>query len=612
MKNIIQVTTKVALPLLLLFVAAVCVQAQQLNVGDVVVAVQGGYQVFAPAGGAAKATISAPSGSDTMSGCAFDSTYRLRAADLTGAEVLKFAIPSPFHFISTQTATTAASPQSVVFDGHNNFFVAHEGGTIKEYGPSGNLLGSFSVKVDSRNFISLDISADGNTLFYTSGGSTIRTFNISTNATRKTTVSGLNGSNLLGLRLLGPNFDGTSGFLAAIGKDVVSITGSGTIVNHYVNSLDGSSNNWRALAFAPDGTHFWTVNLATGRLFSFTISPAAKAAGPISTAADTDNGQSGVCVDGAFSAAQPQPIMKTATLSPGSESTTLTFTTMSGTPLSLGNSVNSSSTRTNQLNVTVDNPSSVTVNAWFTEIDPAVGVSDPAPAPGSLACLVVDEPMANSTATNKCGVVKLEISPDTGANLSLFTTQNSVNPVLVADEEENDTTFVVHGTTITGGTKHSTVFSLQEQPLSAPAGGAVACGYLTPVTTSPSYFPNANTIALKTALAPSLGQCGTPFTSAMGFVPQISLVLLDPNGLTGTQVIGGTAGHSAPPYRFSPPSTWIVNVDTSSVPPGCYIVTTSDAGNQFASFSYSSQTRTNTVIIGIGVNAPACDAISLP
>jgi len=607
-----QATAKVTLPLLLLFAAAVCAQAQQLNVGDVVVAVQGGYQVFAPAGNAPKATISAPTGSDTMAGCAFDSTYRLRAADFTGAEVLKFAIPSPFHFISTQTATTAASPQSVAFDGHNNFFVAHEGGTIKKYGPSGNLLGSFSVKVDSRTFISLDISADGNTLFYTSGGSTIRTFNISTNATSKTTVSGLNGSNLFGLRLLGPNFDGTSGFLAAIGKDVVSITGSGTIVNSYVNSVDGSSNNWQALAFAPGGAQFWAVNLATGHLFEFTISPAAKAAGPISTTANTDNGQSGVCVVGAFSAAQPQSIMKSATLSPGSsESATLTFTT-SGTVLSLGNSVSSASISTNQINVTVDNPSSVTVNAWFTEIDPAVGVSDPAPAPGSLACLVVDEPMVNSTATNKCGVVKLELSPDTGANLSLFTTQNSVNPVLVADEEENDTTFVVHGTTITGGTKHSTVFSLQEEPLSAPAGGAVACGYQTPVTTSPSYFPNANTIALKVALAPSLGQCGTPFTSAMSFVPQISLVLLDPSGFTGTQVIGGTAGHSAPPYRFSSPSTWIVNVDTSSVPAGCYIATTSDAGNQFASFSYSAQTRTNTVIIGIGVNAPKCDSIALP
>ncbi len=620
MKNIIQVTAKAALPLFALFAAAVCVQAQQLNVGDVVVAVQGGYQVFAPAGGAAKATISAPSGSDTMSGCAFDSTYRLRAADLTGAEVLKFAIPSPFHFISTQTATTAASPQSVVFDGHNNFFVAHEGGTIKKYGPSGNLLGSFTVKVDSRTFISLEISADGNTLFYTSGGSTIRTFNISTNATGKTTVSGLNGSNLFGLRLLGPNFDGTSGFLAAIGKDVVSITGSGTIVNSYVNSVDGSSNNWRALAFAPGGAQFWAVNLATGHLFEFTISPPAKALGPISTTANTNNGQSGVCVDGAFSAAQPQPILKTATLTPPTSNfATMTFT-VSGTPLSLGNSVSSASTSTNLLNVNINfaqnpNPPSVTVNAWFTEIDPAVGISDPAaaPAPSSLACLVVDTP----SATNKCGVVKLEFTPDDqnvflSANLGLLTSQNSINPVFFADEENSDTTFVVHGSTYGGGTRGSTVFSLQEQPLSAPAGGAVACGYQNPVTTSPSDFPNAKTIALKFALASDFNHCSTPFTSPMTFVPQVNLVKLDPNGLTGTLELGfGTAGHSAPPYRFSPPSSWIVNVDTSTVAaPGCYIATTSDAGNQFASFSYSSQTNPATVIISIG--GADCSKISLP
>jgi hypothetical protein len=616
-KTIRKLTPKAALPLLVLFTAAVCAQGQQLNVGDVVVAVQGGYQVFAPAGSTPKATISAPKGSDTMAGCAFDSTYRMRAADFSGAELVKYAIPSPFS--STQTLPVSASPDSIVFDGHNNFFVGHAGGTIEEYDALGNKVASFTVKVDSRTFISLDISADGKTLYYTSGGATIRTFNLVTGATSKITVSGLNGSNLFGLRLL------TSGFLAAIGKDVVSINGSGSIVNFYVNTVDGSSNNWRALAFAPGGAQFWAVNLATGHLFEFTISPPTKTAGPISTTANTDNGQSGVCVVGAFSAAQPQPIMKTASLTPPtlgnptSNFATLPFTD-SGTPLSLGNSVTSQSTSTNLLNVNINfaanpNPSSVTVNAWFTEIDPAVGISDPAaaPAPNSLACLVVDTP----SATNKCGVVKLEFTPDdpnvfVSANLGLLTSQNSVNPVFLADEENSDTTFVVHGSTYSGGTRGSTVFSLQEQPLSPPAGGAVACGYLSPVTTSPSDFPNANTIALKFTLAPSFGQCGTPFTSRMAFVPQLNLVKLDPSGLTATLELGvGTAGHSAPPYRFSPPSTWIVNVNTSTVDaPGCYIATTSDAGNQFASFSYSSQTNPATVIISIG--GADCSTVNLP
>ena len=614
MKTIIQVTARIVLPLLLLFAAAVCAQAQQLNVGDVVVAVQGGYQVFASDGTSkAPITISAPSAGDTTAGCAFDSTYRLRVADFSAAKVLKYAIPiSPLTNSpqSTQTLTVSASPDSIVFDGRGHFFVGHAGGTIQEYDASGNPVGtSFTVKVDTRIFISLDISADGNILFYTSGGSTIRTFNLTTHATSKVTVSGLNGSNLFGLRLLGPNFNGTSGFLAAIGKDVVSITGSGAIVNFYVNNVDGGSNNWRALAFAPGGTQFWAVNLATGHLFEFIISPAAKAAGPVSTTANTDNSQSGVCVVGAFSAAQPQPIMQTVTTS---NSATLTFTTTSGTPLSLGNSVSSASTSTNQLNITVNSSSPVMVNAWFTEIDPPVGISDPTPAPGSLACLVVDKPVVNSTAANKCGVVKLELTPDVSANLGLLTSQNSINPVFLADEENSDTTFVVHGTTYSGGTKHSTVFSLQEQPLSPPAGGAVACGYQTPVTTSPSDFRNANTIPLKFSLASDLAHCSTPFTSPMTFVPQISFVLLDLSGLTGTQELGlQTAGHSAPPYRFSPPSTWIVNIDTSTVgAPGCYIATTSEAGNQFASFSYSSQTHPDTVIISIG--GADCTKISLP
>ena len=613
MKTIIQVTAKIVLPLLLLFAAAVCAQAQQppqLNVGDVVVAVHGGYQVFpqnSTTTTAPKANIPTPG--DTMAGCAFDSTYRLRAADFSAGEVMKYAIPAPFN--STQTLNVAASPESIVFDGHNNFFVGHAGGTIEEFDASGSPVGTFTAKVDTRTFISLDISADGNTLFYTSGGSTIRTLTVAganAGATSKISVSGLNGSNLFGLRLL------SSGFLAAIGKDVVSITGSGAIVHFYVSGADGNSNNWRALAFAPGGAQFWAVNLATGHLFEFTISPAANAAGPVSTTANTDNGQSGVCVVGAFSAAQPQPIPLTTVppLTPSSNFKQFTFTT-SGTPVSLGNSVTGNSTSTNQVNITVHFASSsspsVTVKAWFTEIDPPVGTSDP--SAGSLACLVVDTP----SATNKCGVVKLEFTPDdtavfSSANLSLFTTQDSVNPVFLGDEDENDTTFVED--TTGGGTRHSTVFSLQEQPLSPPAGGAVACGYQTPVTTSPSDFPNAKTIPLKFSLASDLAHCSTPFTSRMSFVPQISFVLLDPSGLTGTQELGlQTAGHSAPPYRFSPPSTWIVNIDTSTVDaPGCYIATTSDAGNQFASFSYSSQTNPATVVISIG--GADCSTIKLP
>jgi hypothetical protein len=633
-KTIRRLTPKAALPLLVLFAAAVCAQAQQtrppqLNVGDVAVAVLGGYQVFAPAGGGAKATIPAPSTSDTMADCAFDSTDRVRAADFSAAKVLKYAIPiSPITNSpqSTQTLAVSASPDSIVFDGHGNFFVGHAGGTIQEYDASGTPLGpSFSVKVDTRTFISLDISANGTILFYTSGGSTIRTLNLSTSKTTKITVGGLNGGNLFDIKLLSP-FDGSRGFLVATGNDIQRLNSSGGLVQSYASAASESSNNWRALAFAPGGIQFWAVNIATGRLFEFNLSGLNNpAVGPISTTASTDGGQSGVCVVGAFSAAQPQPIMQTATLTPPTPSSptsnfhTFTFTSPS-THVSLGNSVTGNSTSTNQLNITVNfppsssnppPPPSVTVNAWFTEIDPLVGTSDP--SAGNLPCLVVDTP----SATPKCGVVKLEFTPDdsnVSSNLGLFTNQKSINPLFLGDEEENDTTFVDQDTNA-GGTRGSTVFSLQEQPVSPPAGGAVACGYQTPITTSPSDFPNANTIPFKFSVATTLANCNAgSFINSSNLKPSISLVLLDPSGLTGTQRFTSTAGNSSgpfPEYRFSPPSTWIVNVDTSGLPSGCYLATTSDALNRIASFSYSAQILPSTVIISVG-SATCSGALPLP
>ena len=198
--------------------------------------------------------------------------------------------------------------------------------------------------------------------------------------------------------------------------------------------------------------------------------------------------------------------------------------------------------------------------------------------------------------------------------MSLLTDENSANPLFISDEVNSVTTFVIHGTTISGGSHHSTVFTLHEQPLSQPAGGEISCGYQTPVTTSPSDFTSANTIPLKFATATSVANCAAgSYLNSSSLLPSISMVLLDPGNLTGTQIFTSTAGNSSgpfPEYRFSPPATWIVNINTSGLPDGCYIPTTSDATNQMASFSYSAQTLPSTVIIGVG--SASCTGIVLP
>jgi hypothetical protein len=621
---------KAVLPILALLAVTTCTQAQQLNVGDVAVATQGGYQVWSPTG-TLKATINAPAPSDSTAACAFDSTFRMRGVIFSEAEVERFAIPSPFNALSAQTATTAASPQSVVFDGDNKFYVGHAGGTIKQYNAAGTLLNTYTVPVDSTTFFALDISADGQTLYYSSGGSFIRTVNA---------ASGAPGASIhvvfpsvlehtYGVRLL-PPFNGTA-FLVASGRNIYSIGVSGAIVtftNTYASGLDGASN-WRALALAspplptfpgppaisPTPTQFWAVNSVSGNLFEFDIS-GGKTAGPYATGASGDGGQSGVCVVGGFSGAQPVPIVAQVDLNVApNNSNQFTFTTPS-TSVSLGNNVTGTSTSTNTLNesmVFVPHQSGpVQVTAWFIEIDSAgtspVGTSDP--ANGSLPCLVTDMPSTNNG--NRCGVVKVEFSPDSATvfssvNFSLFTSESSVNPAWVSDEETTETTFVVD--TGVGGTHHSTVYTLHEQPLSPSAGGEISCGYQTPVTTSPA-SPSGNTLPLKFSTAVSPADCRAKnYLNSSSLVPTVSLVKLDPSGLTGTQVLATTAGNSVG-YRFSPPSLWIININMSSFPKGCYLATTIDASNQIGSFSYSATTNPAAVLISNGSHQ--CNGITLP
>ena len=175
----------VSLCVVLLFTAAICAHAQQLNVGNVVVATQGGYQVWDPAGSTStpKATMNpaAIAGANTA-GCAFDSTYRMRAGvvqvpDPIPNEVVKFGVPFPSAITQFLTSGVSGFPLSIVYDGHNNFFVGIPGatGTILEYDASGALQNTFSsLPVDTASFISLDISTDGKTLYYTSGGPNIQ------------------------------------------------------------------------------------------------------------------------------------------------------------------------------------------------------------------------------------------------------------------------------------------------------------------------------------------------------------------------------------------------------------------------------------------------------
>ena len=717
MKTIIRVTAKVALPLLMLFAAAICAHAQQLNMGDVVVATQGGYQVWNPGGSTStpKATMNpaAIAGNDTT-GCAFDSTFRMRAGIVPEPdpnEVVKFGIPFPSTITQTLGSGNGISgpPLSIVFDGDNNFFVGIPGATagntgkVVEYDATGAKINEFdNLPVDAANFMSLDINKNGKILSYSSGGPNIQVFDTTlpisnTNPTRisvinqatitsfsitgnvvtfqagnsfaagtTVNVTGLTTGNYLnnqpltvlstglttaqfeanfpheavattndtgtasatnttlyGLRVLTP-FDGTGGYVAAIGLDIANISSAGVVNFLYVNGADDASPIWQALAFARDGANFWATNLDNGHLIEFKLAGGETTGTTFKTGANGDGGFSGVCVVGAFSAAQPAPIPLSATLSPApNNSNTFTFTTPGTTQVSLGNGIKGTSSSTNELFETMvfatGQNGPVTVNAWYTEIGALVGVSD-----NGQPCFVVDTPTPNTVGANpepRCAIVKVESSADgtgvfTAVNMTLFTSQPGTNGRYYSDETNDETTFSLSDNG-PGGCRCSTVYSIQQQKLSAGAvSGDFPCGYQIPVTGSPSDF-NANAaIPLQFSVAATQHDCAIGnILDSPTLMPIIKMVKLDPGTLTGTLETGVTAGKSSgpfPAFRYDQSrKTWIANVKGNSLPTGCYIATTQDNSNQIVDFSYSAVTDPKTVFIAIGP-VSSCNGITLP
>ncbi len=126
--------------------------------------------------GALQESIAAARTSDTASGvtggCAVDGSLNVSLVNTTQARVIKRALASPHGVL--QQLQTGLNPQSVVVASNGDTIVGHKGGLIQRYNSAGELqLPSITVPVDTNDSFWMDLAADG-TLFYTSGGRTVR------------------------------------------------------------------------------------------------------------------------------------------------------------------------------------------------------------------------------------------------------------------------------------------------------------------------------------------------------------------------------------------------------------------------------------------------------
>jgi hypothetical protein len=203
-------------------------------------------------------------------GCTLDSASNLYTTNFQNNAVVKFDASS--HTIAQTLTTGSTHNESMVFASNGDFFVGHADGDrkIERYNAAGLLLQSFTVATEDRGSDWIDLSSDQHTIFYTSEGTTIKRFNVSTSTPLPDFATGLPGP-LYALRLLPPG-DGSGGLLVADTFDIKRLDENGNVVQTYDASLNETSEDfWFALNLDPDGTSFWAGGYDTGVLFKFDI-----------------------------------------------------------------------------------------------------------------------------------------------------------------------------------------------------------------------------------------------------------------------------------------------------------------------------------------------------
>jgi hypothetical protein len=157
-------------------------------------------------------------------------------------------------------------PESVVIDeSHSVVYVGQADGSrnIKQFSfPGGASVQNFAVTTGPRGTDWIDLESNGHVIRYTSEGSTIRRFDVTTNTQLPNFSTAL--TEAFAHRIL-PN----GGELVANTSDVLELDPSGAVSHTY--TLPGG-NFLFALNLDPSGTSFWTADIANGNIFDVDIS----------------------------------------------------------------------------------------------------------------------------------------------------------------------------------------------------------------------------------------------------------------------------------------------------------------------------------------------------
>jgi streptogramin lyase len=266
-----------ALAALVLALTAQPAHAVVPNKGELYVGLDNGLIGHYTNAGVLIETLDSTHGTSKSAGMCFDSSGNLFSAQVQANTVSKFN-PSGSLAAANFGSGYNQNPESCAINAAGQIFIGQTGGThqVLKIDASGNLLATYSPTTSPQGTNWIDLGGDQCTLYYTSGGTVIRRFNVCTNSQMSDFATAPAGPCYA--HRVRPNGE----VLATCSSAVYRFDPSGTLMQTYPGALLSPATSFLiTVNLDPDNTTFWTadgpsqvfrVDLATGvQVFTFPI-----------------------------------------------------------------------------------------------------------------------------------------------------------------------------------------------------------------------------------------------------------------------------------------------------------------------------------------------------
>lgn len=222
-------------------------------------------------------TLNDGTGSTFTTGMAFDSAGNLYVTNISQGSVSK--LDNSGNILNSSFLNTGgqgmSEPESIVATGSGNFFVGGPSAPkILEFNASGALVNNFAVQGGNgsggTDWIDFQNS---NTILYDGEGTSILSYNISTNTQNSPFATGLPGSAAFALRVIPTGSTDAGDVLVADSSNALLLSPTGAVLQTY--SLPGNAGGDFSLNLDPNGKDFWTGDFSSGNIWEVNIATGA-------------------------------------------------------------------------------------------------------------------------------------------------------------------------------------------------------------------------------------------------------------------------------------------------------------------------------------------------